>query len=78
MDSKSITRAQASELFDHLHPMAVYLAKVLKRMEQRKFPEDDPLYRRTKRARQALMLVVDDLYTMYCDHTRPEGKRRAK
>jgi len=54
VDSKSLTRRQAGELRGRVGVMLGYTGKLLRRMQRRGWPADDPLYAKVARAEKAL------------------------
>jgi hypothetical protein len=54
MNSRDLSVRQLDALFDKLRPMAFYVAKVRKRMEQQQFPESDELATLVRDAEAAL------------------------
>jgi hypothetical protein len=54
MDSKSLTQRQAGDLRGRIGVMLRYAGKLLRRMQRRGWPADDPLYADVARAEKAL------------------------
>ena len=72
MDSSQIKPEQAMRLCASLRGSMAYLLKLRQRMEELGFPPDDPLYRATTHAQQA----IQDLHVRahYCSCTSGVGK----
>ncbi len=45
VDSQQITREQAKQLHDAIAPTLGYLSRLIERMEKRRFPRTDPLFK---------------------------------
>jgi hypothetical protein len=54
MQSADLTPEQASRIVAQLRPMLAYLRRLVTRMDKRRFPSDDPLFRVALRAHDAL------------------------
>jgi hypothetical protein len=54
MQSNDLTPAQAGRILNQVHPTLVYLRHLLKRMNKRRIPNDDPLLQSTLNAYDAV------------------------
>ena len=66
MDSKKIKTWQAQKMHDRLASTLGYLTHMVQRMEQTRFPHDDPLYLDTVKAQTDMMLLVSRLHYLSC------------
>ena len=61
MDSRSLTPEQRKKLVERLGPTVRYLARMHGRMNQRLFPQDDPLLNLTRKAHQAMLDLLTEV-----------------
>jgi hypothetical protein len=54
MRSDQLTRRQAQALKNKIRPMLGYLSRLKRRMAQKGFPPDDPLWQLASKAEQAM------------------------
>jgi hypothetical protein len=66
MDSEELTTEQAAKMHKSLFRLANYLSRVVKRMERRGFPPDDPLFKSARRAYDAVCSFCMDLHYLSC------------
>jgi hypothetical protein len=59
--SSDLTPAQAGALAQILMPQARYLSRLVWRMQRLGWPNDDPLYARALRARDAALALIDQV-----------------
>jgi hypothetical protein len=77
MDSKALTREQATKMAESVGRQLSYLRRLLKRMEQQHFPMTDRLYVDTTVAHNAVYALRVNLLYLCCDpgttmdHERP-------
>lgn len=64
MDSDYLTAEQAAALYTALFDHLNYLWRVKRRMEELRFPEDDPLYRATRAAYDALWQLRQRVHSL--------------
>jgi hypothetical protein len=64
MDSRDLSVRQLDALFDKLRPMAYYVAKVRKRMEQKRFPGGDELATLVREAETAMARLATHLNSL--------------
>jgi hypothetical protein len=67
MNRDDISKAQAKRMHTALLPAANYLARLRRRMEQRRFPLKDPLYVRVCATNEELNHLMMDLHYLACD-----------
>ena len=67
MNRDDVTKAQAKRIHAALWPSANYLARLRRRMEQRRFPHNDPLYVRVCATNEELNRLMMDLHYLSCD-----------
>ena len=67
MDSSQLTTRQARELHARLTSMLGFLNRLLRRMEQRGFPQSDPLYQAGVRARDSLHDLCVKAHLLSCE-----------
>jgi hypothetical protein len=66
MDSGDLTTEQAAQMHKSLFRLANYLSRVVKRMERRGFPPDDPIFQSARRAYDAVCSFSMDLHYLSC------------
>ena len=66
MDSKRLKTWQAKKMHDRLRPTLGYLSRLVQRMEQTRFPADDPLYRDALLAQAEMQGLVMRLHYLSC------------
>ena len=67
MDSSDITREQAAEMGKVISRQLRYLGKPRTRMERRRFPPTDPLYRQVSEAYDKVHRLRMSLHYLTCD-----------
>jgi hypothetical protein len=67
MDSDDLTTEQAGHMHKSLFRLANYLSRVVKRMERRGFPPNDPLLKSARRAYDAVCSFCVDLHYLSCE-----------
>jgi hypothetical protein len=67
MNRDDVTKAQAKRIYAALWSSANYLARLRRRMEQRRFPHVDPLYVRVCATNEELNRLMMDLHYLSCD-----------
>jgi hypothetical protein len=61
MRSDDLNREQLTAMENTIEPTLKYLNKLLSRMQQRSFPDDDPLWQSVLEARREMQKVVTEL-----------------
>lgn len=74
MDSSQLTPKQARELHRRLTEMLGFLNRLLRRMEQRGFPQSDPLYLVSVDARDKLHDLCVKVHLLSCEGGVWDGK----
>jgi len=69
MTSRDLTRQQLATVKQSLEPTLRYLNKLLRRMQHRYFPNDDPVWIATLEAQRAMLKLLNELH-------RAEGETR--
>lgn len=62
MRSNDLTVKQIEAMEMALGPASKYLTKLLSRMQQKQFADDDPLWQRTLEAQRAMLRLVHELH----------------
>lgn len=75
MDSSQLTPRQARELHGRLSAMLGFLNRLLRRMEQRGFPQADPLYLAAVDARDRLHDLCVKTHLLSCEGGVWDGSR---
>lgn len=75
MDNRDIRPEQAREIHETLMPTLGYLNKLLQRMDQRGFPDEDPYCKSAIAARDALHDLCVKTHLMSCVGGDWEGRR---
>jgi hypothetical protein len=65
--SDDLTLAQAQKLRDDLHPAANYLARLVTRMREQRFPPEDKLLLKVVKAYDAMLELSHELHAMSCN-----------
>lgn len=78
MDSNQLTTEQARELHGRLSEMLGFLNRLLARMEQRGFPQSDPVYRKGTEARNSLHDLCVRVHLLSCEGRVWEGRQRSR
>lgn len=78
MDSSQLTPRQARELHRRLTEMLGFLNRLLRRMEQRGFPQRDPLYLASVDARDKLHDLCVKVHLLSCEGGVWDGKRSGR
>jgi len=68
MNSNDLTTDQARRMAEAVGRNMVYLGKIIRRMEEQKFPDHDPLYRLVKEAYDKVHHLRMDLHYRSCGH----------
>jgi hypothetical protein len=66
MNSKDFTREQAQQIRESLLPALGYLSRLKQRMDQTRFPSDDPVYRDVLKAQEAMQGLTMRLHYLTC------------
>jgi hypothetical protein len=66
MRSSDLTRQQLSAIGDAITPSLQYLNKLLRRMQHRGFPDDDPVWQAARDAQRAMLKLSTELRTVEC------------
>jgi hypothetical protein len=66
MDSASLTTAQLNELAERANHARRFYTSLVRRMEERGFPAEDPLYRLTKKTAEQVNDLWLDLHYRSC------------
>jgi hypothetical protein len=66
MRSNDLTPEQAEALVRNIRPMLGYLNQLVKRMNKRRFPSDDPLFRSTLTAYDAIHELHVQVHYLSC------------
>ena len=61
MRSKDLTRQQLTTVRESLAPTLRYLNRMLRRMQHRYFPNDDPVWMATLEAQRAMQKLMNEL-----------------
>ncbi len=67
MNSNQLTKAQAKKMHTALLPTLRYLNRLTERLNVRRFPPDDRLYRATVKAQAAMAELVMTMHYLTCD-----------
>ena len=62
MTSRDLTRQQLTTVKQSLEPTLRYLNKLLRRMQHRYFPNDDPVWIATLEAQRAMQKLLNELH----------------
>jgi hypothetical protein len=62
MDSGDLKPDQRQRIIDRLVPTSRYLANMHGRMNQRLFPENDPVLKLTRRAQMSLLKLIAEVW----------------
>jgi hypothetical protein len=66
MNRNDIENWQAKRIGEALYPTVNYLVRLRRRMEQLRFPHDDPLYKRVCEAHEAMNRLRLDVHYLTC------------
>jgi hypothetical protein len=66
MDSADLSPEQAEKMHGSLFPLTNYLHRLVRRMEKRGFPPDDPLFQRASRAYDETRSLLVELHYLSC------------
>jgi hypothetical protein len=74
MNSNNLSRAQAKTMHAALVPTVRYLNRLTERLNARRFPPDDRLYRAAFKAQAAMCELVMVLHYLTCDGVGEPGR----
>ena len=69
MNSNDLTQTQAKKMHAALAPTLTYLSRLTRRLNDKSFPPNDPLYRAAFKAHGAMSELVMTLHYLTCSGT---------